>query len=80
VPSLSVVETTKGGAGTNEVQTLTIGGIPSVSGYTLTMPTAGEAYPFVGGRAYIVNVTVTLNSETVVKYFRIRVRKDESMA
>jgi hypothetical protein len=55
-------------------------GTPTVSGYTLTMTTAGDTYPFVGRRTYTINVTVTISSETVVKYFKVRVRKDESMA
>jgi hypothetical protein len=62
-------------------------GSATVSGYTATLPIAGvyNATPasdrqFYGKRAYIINVTATVNSEVFVKYFRIRVRKDESMA
>ena len=55
-------------------------GSPTVSGYTMTMPVAGDTYPLVGRRSYVVNVTVTISSETFVKFFKIRVNRDKGMA
>lgn len=52
----------------------------TVSGNSAALPVCGGPNKLLTGRAeYIVNVTATISSEIFVKYFKIRVRRDEAM-
>lgn len=78
-PSSVTVTTYRSTTGTGNGVAVTgifAAGSPTITGYTAAL-TAASA--FTGKAEYLVNVTATVASEVFVKYFRIRVRKDESL-
>lgn len=55
-------------------------GSVTISGNTATLPKFGNTYPLTGRATYVVNVLATVNSEAYIRFFKVRVRKDEAMA
>ena len=66
------------GAGNGRAVTSTIfpTNSPSASGLVVTLSTATG---FVGNAEYIISVTATVDSQSFVRYFKVRVRKDEAL-
>lgn len=66
------------GSGNGRAVTATVfpSGSASATGLVVTLPSATG---FVGNAEYVISVTATVDSQTVVRYIKVRVRKDESL-
>lgn len=74
--TVAVYRSTSGTGNAVSVTGIFAAGTPTISGYSAAL-TAASA--FTGRAEYLVNVTATVASEVFVKFFKIRVRRDEAM-
>lgn len=68
------------GSGNGVSSSIFASGSATISGNSAALTLCGGTGKELTGRAeYVVNVTATVDSEVFVKYFKIRVRRDEAM-